>query len=242
MSDELHQLIAQVLLPTELDSAHFEIAAALDPATDVGGDYYDVIHIDDVCWLAIGDVAGSGMRTALITLMAQSVVAAAVRTAPASEPSAVLAGVNRALWSNIRERLHSDEHMTATLLRCGPDGRVRFAGAHEDLIVARAAGGPIETIETFGTWLGASSDVSRKNPDHDLVLAHGDVLVLFTDGLTEARDAAREQFGLARLTAIVDAHRAAPVREIRDAIFAAVGAWGPQVDDITVVVARYRAT
>lgn len=84
--------------------------------------------------------------------------------------------------------------------------------------------------------------VTGKNPDHALQLADGDLLVLYTDGVTEARNEDRAQFGLARLTALIEAHRAAPLRRVRDAVFAAVEAWGPQEDDVTVVCARFRAT
>ena len=230
------------LLPTEHDGGHYEIAGTLHPATEVGGDYYDVVHLGDTCWLAIGDVAGHGLRTALIMLMVQAIVSATVRTSPAPPPSEVLAIVNRALWNNVRVRLESDEHMTCTLLRCEADGRVLHAGAHEDLVICRASGGPCETIETRGSWLGAIPDIVGKNPEAELRLTPGDLLVLYTDGVTEARNAERAQFGLDRLTDVVERHRGAPVRRVRDAIFEAVEAWGPQDDDVTVVVARYRAT
>jgi len=235
-------VLQTTLLPAEHDGRHYEIAGALHPTTEVGGDYYDVIHTGEHCWLAIGDVAGHGLRTALIMMMVQSIVAATVRATPPPEPDEVLAIVNRALWNNIRVRLVSDEHMTCTLLHCAGDGQILHAGAHEFMLVARATGGPCEVIETRGSWLGAIPEVDGKNPVAELVLRHGDLLVLFTDGVTETRGADRVQFGLERLAAVVEAHRQRPVREIRDAIFDAVEAWGPQNDDVTAVVARYRAT
>ncbi|MDX2091448.1 MAG: PP2C family protein-serine/threonine phosphatase [Kofleriaceae bacterium] len=238
-------LIAQVLqtslLPTEHHSAHVEIAATLVPATEVGGDYYDVHNVGDTCWIAIGDVAGHGMRTAMIMLMVQSIVSASVRTTPAPAPSEVLASVNRALWDNIRKRLASDEHLTCTLLRWDPGGRVRYAGAHEEIVISRAAGGPCEIIPTPGTWLAAIPDVAGKNHDRDLHLAPGDVMVLITDGVTEARDASKKQFGMTRLASVIERHRGAPLPEIRDAIFQAVEEFRVALeDDTTVVVATYR--
>jgi sigma-B regulation protein RsbU (phosphoserine phosphatase) len=238
-------LIAQVLqtslLPTEHQTAHVEIAATLMPATEVGGDYYDVHNAGDMCWIAIGDVAGHGMRTGMIMLMMQSIVSAAVRAMPPPEPSEVLATVNRALWDNIRKRLASDEHLTCTLLRWDPDGRVRYAGAHEEIVVCRAAGGPCEIVPTPGTWLAAIPDVVGKNHDRDLHLAPGDVMVLFTDGVTEARAPDRKQFGMTRLVEVIERHRGAPVTEIRDALLAAVEQFREALeDDTTVVVASYR--
>lgn len=229
------------LLPTEIRGTHLEIAGALVPATEVGGDYYDVIHTGDTTWIAIGDVAGHGLRTALIMLMAQSIVSSTVRITPPLMPSEILAIANRALWENIRKRLESDEHMTCTLLRSDPDGRVRYAGAHEEFLVCRTATGTCEAIATPGTWLGAVAEITGKNSDHELVLADDDVIVLYTDGVTEARDTHKAQFGLARLVAVVEANHTQPVRKIRDAIFDAIeGFRTAQNDDVTVVVARYR--
>lgn len=242
--DRLHKelVIAQVvqtsLLPTEHEGQHFKVAATLVPADEVGGDYYDVINLDDTCWIAIGDVAGHGLRTAMIMLMVQSIVAAAVRFGQLS-PSEVLTSVNRALWDNIRRRLGSDEHMTCTLLRCSPDGRVAYAGAHEEMLVCRA-GGACEIVTTPGTWLGVLPDIAGKNQDRELQLRPGDIIVLFTDGVTEARDAHKQQFGMDRLIDVVDRHRGAPLPVLRDAIFGAVEAFRDALeDDTTVVVAAY---
>ena len=212
------------------------------PATEVGGDYYDVVPVGDTCWLAIGgDVAGHGLRSAMIMLMLQSIVGAMVRAQPAPSPSAVLDTVNRVLWDNIRRRLKADEHITCTLLECHADGRVRFAGAHEDILIARAAGGVCEQVETRGAWLAAIPEIAGRNVEQELVLEPGDVMVLFTDGVSEAMRADRAQFGLNRLTGVIEQHRTEPLAAIRDAIFAAVRGWmATQADDITVVVARYR--
>jgi sigma-B regulation protein RsbU (phosphoserine phosphatase) len=244
MSEELHQILAilqTTLLPTEHMGAFVEIAATHVPASEVGGDYYDVINVGGTTWLAIGDVVGHGLRSALIMLMAQASVSALVRLSPSPSPSYVLELTNRVLWENVRQRLSSDDHMTCTLLRCDPDGSVTYAGAHEDLVIWRAATGTCEQLATPGTWLAAIDDIAGKNTDRMFHLAPGDVLVLYTDGVTEARDAARKQFGIDRLTAVVTARATEPLREIRDAIFEAVeGFRVHQDDDVTVVVAAYR--
>jgi sigma-B regulation protein RsbU (phosphoserine phosphatase) len=89
-------------------------------------------------------------------------------------------------------------------------------------------------------WLGALRDIGRATDDSTIKLAHGDVMVLYTDGVTEARSASGETFGLERLRAEIERHRAAPSTEICGAIMAAVTAWmESQADDVTVFVARY---
>ncbi len=243
MSEELQQILAilqTTLVPTEHSGAHVDVAATHVPAAEVGGDYYDVIHVGETTWLTIGDVVGHGLRAALIMMMAQASVSALVRTGLPS-PSHVLQITNRVLWENVRQRLSSDDHMTCTLLRCQPGGRVTYAGAHEELVIWRAASGTCEHVATPGTWLAAIDDIAGKNADRELHLAPGDVLVLYTDGVTEARDAARTQFGIDRMTDVIAASANRPLREIRDAIFEAVEAFrASQDDDVTVVVAAYR--
>lgn len=239
---EVATVLQTSILPGANAHTLFDVAATMLPATEVGGDYYDVVSTTDACWLGIGDVAGHGLRTAMIMMMLQSIVGAMVRTSPAPAPSAILEAVNRALWDNIRERLHANEHVTCTLLACDGTGEVRFAGAHEDILVCRAAGGPCARVETRGTWLAAIPDVAGRNVEQSLRLAPGDVMVLFTDGITEARNAERAQFGLDRLADVIEQNRERSVADIRDAIVGAVQAWmARQDDDLTVVVSRYRA-
>jgi serine phosphatase RsbU (regulator of sigma subunit) len=209
------------------------------PASEVGGDYYDIISTPTTCWFGIGDVAGHGLRPAMIMLMLQSIVAALVRADPQTSPSDVLTAVNAALWDNIRKRLHTDEHVTCTLLGCDPTGEVRFAGAHEDILVFR--NGRCERIETPGAWLAAVPDVAGMNKDRELQLASGDLLVLLTDGITEAMNATHEQFQLERVISAIERTHTQPVAVIRDAVLDDARAWmAKQVDDMTLVVARFR--
>lgn len=241
MSEELQQILAilqTTLVPTEHTGPFVDVAATHVPATEVGGDYYDVIHVGDTTWIAIGDVVGHGLRAALVMLMAQASISALVRTL--TSPAQVLELTNRVLWENVRQRLSSDDHMTCTLLRCDPSGRVTYAGAHEDLVIWRAASNHCEHLPTPGTWLSAIPDITGKNADRELHLAPDDVLVLYTDGVTEARDATRRQFGLDRLLEVVTTRASQPLREIRDGIFEAVEAFrASQDDDVTVVVAGF---
>lgn len=237
---EIAMVLQTSLLPGESAHPLFEVAARMLPASEVGGDYYDVISAGEHCWFGIGDVAGHGLRPAMIMLMLQSIVGAVVRADPAASPTAVLATANRALWDNIRKRLHTDEHVTCSLLACSTTGNVRFAGAHEDILVCRRSGA-IEQIETPGAWLAAVPDVSAMNVDRHLALDPGDTLVLFTDGITEAMNAARDQFDLPRVIAAIERTRKQPVAAICDAILDDVKAFmEKQTDDLTLIVARFR--
>ena len=124
----------------------------------------------------------------------------------------------------------------------GPDGTVTFAGAHEEIIICRAETKKCELIPTLGPWVGAMNDVGHAVTDEKLRLADGDLMVLYTDGVTEARNAAGQQLGLERLLDTIEAHQGEPVERIRDKILDDVAAFSPQQDDdITLLVIRYTA-
>jgi sigma-B regulation protein RsbU (phosphoserine phosphatase) len=238
---EIAARIQTSILPRDLAIPGFEIAARMRPASEVGGDYYDVLPAPDGCWVGIGDVAGHGLTAGVVMLMVQSLTAVLVDQNPDATPSKLIQPLNRMLFGNVRHRLAQDEHVTLTLLRIGDDGRVRFAGAHEDIIVCRAAGGPCELIPTPGTWLGVIEDIGPAAFDSELSLTPGDLMILYSDGLTEAIGDKRQQFGLKRACGIIEALRGRPVQEIVDGLFHAVDAFSlEQKDDITVVVLRYR--
>ncbi len=149
------------ILPRELAVEGLEIVAQMTPTSEVGGDYYDVLPTDGGCWIGIGDVSGHGLNSGLIMMMIQSMVAALVRNQPEMSPSNLVCAVNDALVDNIRVRLAGNDHATLTMIRYHRDGRLVFAGAHEDMLIRRAENGQVEGIETPGTWVGAIKGVER---------------------------------------------------------------------------------
>lgn len=238
---EIAMRIQTSMLPTTFDIRGLEVAAQMIPATEVGGDYYDVVPVEGGCWIGVGDVAGHGLTAGLEMLMVQSIVAALVRENPRAAPKDHVRVLNHVVFENIRNRLGQDEHITLTLMRCDA-GRVTFAGAHEEIIVCRAAGGPCERIATPGTWIGAMRDIGRVTEDTTLELQPGDLMVLYSDGVTEARGHDGAQFGIERLCAEIEAARGEPVEAVRDRVIRAVQGWqGVQEDDISLVVVKRKA-
>jgi serine phosphatase RsbU (regulator of sigma subunit)/uncharacterized membrane protein affecting hemolysin expression len=228
------------ILPQRAHLRGLDIATAMHPATEVGGDYYDVIPTADGCWIGIGDVSGHGLGAGVIMLMIQAAVAALVHANPDASPVEVECTVNRVLFENIRERMHRRDHATLSLLRYGRDGTVRFAGAHEDILVYRAKTKEVEIVETAGTWVGAIEDVGKVTVESKLELADGDILVLYTDGVTEAMREG-EHFGLERVAEIVRiTGERGSVELVRSSICDAVFAWANEpTDDVSVVVLRH---
>jgi serine phosphatase RsbU (regulator of sigma subunit) len=241
---EIGARIQTCLLPGAIDIPGLEVAARMTPASEVGGDYYDAFAVPGGAFIGIGDVAGHGLTSGLVMLMVQSVVGALGRRYPDAGPRDIVAALNAVLYDNIRHRLHNKEHVTFTLFRYFGAGLFRFAGAHEELVVYRKRTGQVEFVPTPGTWLGAMKDVAKFTTDSDLQLYDGDILVLYTDGVTEAMDAARAQFGLERLAELVREKANLPVDRLCSEIEERVLTWCGHTpeDDVTLLVARYRVS
>lgn len=235
---ELARQIQVGILPRQLAAEGLELTAAMITAAEVGGDYYDVLPVDGGCWIGIGDVSGHGVTSGLIMLMVQSVVSALVAKDPNASPRDAVAILNRVLFENIRHRLIKDEFVTLSLMRVTPD-RLVFSGAHEHFLVCRARTGIAEPVVTPGTWLGVLPDIRGFTTDTELELEPDDLVVLYTDGITEARNARGEQFGLDRLGAAVQRYRNEPLDDVRDGLLAEVARWrAKQDDDATLVLLR----
>ncbi|HVK88384.1 MAG TPA: SpoIIE family protein phosphatase [Kofleriaceae bacterium] len=239
---EIAARIQTSILPRNLDVEGLEIAAKMMTATEVGGDYYDVLPVEDGCWIAVGDASGHGLTAGLVMMMVQTGVATLVHAQPDANPKDVVRAINGVLYDNIHERLEAERHMTLSLLRYRRGGDLRIAGAHMDGIVWRAATKTIELLATPGTFLAITQDIDHVNQEATWQLHDGDLLVLLTDGVTEAENAAGASFDYQGVTRIVEERCGEPVAAIRDALFAALIRHSPALeDDATIMVLRYAA-
>lgn len=239
---EIANQIQTSILPRTFEVPGLEIGAVMLPATEVGGDYYDVRQVAGGSWIGIGDVSGHGLTAGLSMLMIQSLVAALTQAAPEASPSAIVITLNQLLFDNIKHRMQLHQHATLTLLRHHSNGRIVFAGAHEELLLCPAGTGRCEPLETPGTWLAALPDVSDVTVDSEITLAAGDLLVLYTDGVTEATSPGGEMLGVERVCQEIERVRQQPTTGVRDALVGLVRSWtngAPLEDDVTLVVIRY---
>lgn len=237
------QLAAKVqtmVLPHQHEVKGLEIAAKMVPAASVGGDYYDVLPTSDGCWFGIGDVVGHGLRSALVMLMLQSTVSGLVKSGCLQTPRDLINVANGVLFENVRTRLQNDDHMTLCLLKYSTDGLVQFAGAHQEILVYRARTGRCERWQPKGIWAGIKPNLLDATSNQEFRLEKGDLLVLYTDGLVEARDIRKQCFGLQQLIGEVELHAQRPVAEICSEIVSKAREWTPsQEDDLTLLLARY---
>lgn len=231
-------LIQQTLLPKELPSINgWNVDAFYRPARAVGGDFYDFIELDERrLGVVIGDVTDKGVPAALVMATSRSMLRAAA--ARHDSPSAVLADVNEALVPEIPPA------MFVTCLYAIIDteaGEVVFANAGHNLPYVRTAQGVLE-LRATGMPLGLMPAMDYEERTHRL--EDGDVMVLTSDGITEAHNPEGEMYGFSRLMGRVA--KKTNDEDVCGALVTDLEGWtGPdaeQEDDITLVVIRKTAS
>lgn len=216
-----------------------EIAGRTIPAEEVGGDLYDFfMGPQGEVFISIGDVSGKGAGAGIVMASARSLFRA--YSERESRTDRLLVAVNRGL---VRD-LEKGSFVSILLLRYEPGTRkLAFAGAgHEHLLVLRAKGGDVERLRSGGVVLGLAPDIEGKVEERPLELGPGDVVVLYTDGATEAASPEGEELGLDRLAALVAEGRgkspADMVKHVIDGVHRFVEEGHAARDDLTVVALR----
>jgi serine phosphatase RsbU (regulator of sigma subunit) len=224
------------MLPAKAPEVHgADLAGFNAPCRTVGGDYYDFFpYPDGRVGLALGDVSGKGMPASLMMMALQARVQVL-----AEEPrdlATFMTRLNKATCANC------PSNRFITFFFCVLDastGAVAFANAgHNPPIVVRASGAA-ELLEGGGPVLGILP-IAPYGEQH-AQLEPGDMLVLYSDGVTEATNVAYEQFDEERFIEVLKRHRASPAAEVVQAVTQALAefaAGAPQADDITLVVAK----
>ncbi|MBN2533319.1 MAG: substrate-binding domain-containing protein [Spirochaetales bacterium] len=230
------------LLPEVIKTIHpdFEITARMLTAAEVGGDYYDIaLDREGTLWLGIGDVSGHGVASGLVMMMAQTVHTTITTNYNISARDIVIM-VNNVLFKNITGRMGETLYMTFTTLKYLGKGQFQYAGLHLDLIIYRQHTGTCELIETRGMWLNVKPDIRENTKNAEFSLEIGDVLVLFTDGLTEVFNREKKILDIYGFKDIVAAHGGKDVEAMQEAIFRDVTNWcnGDPRDDMSLVLVR----
>jgi serine phosphatase RsbU (regulator of sigma subunit) len=213
------------ILPREMPSVDgLDVAARYIPMTEVAGDFYDFILIDETRFGAfVGDVSGHGMPAALISSMLK--IALAAQAPVATDPAQVMAGLNLALCGKFKGHF-----VTAAYIYIDTGKKIlRYSGA--------------QAFEENGLMLGAFSFATYTSVE--LPFHEGMRALLYTDGILEMSNAAGEEFGIDRLTEFTGKHDAATAENFVEELFQHLTKWddrhsGPdREDDLTVLTIRF---
>ena len=227
--------VQQALLPrTDHVGRFYESVGDSVPCRAIGGDFFELMELPsgDV-GILMGDVAGKGPAAALLAALLQGMFA--VEAPAAGSPALTLSRINRRLAA----RGIGPRFATLVYGVLSPDGRFTYSNAgHNAPVLAARAG--VRRLDTGGPLLGAFPDAAFD--EETLQLEAQDTLVMFTDGVTEARNPGDEEFGDDRLIERVMANAACPPLELMRSVFEAVHDFcrgTDQGDDITVTVSRF---
>ncbi|MGZ8469185.1 MAG: PP2C family protein-serine/threonine phosphatase [Gemmatirosa sp.] len=231
-----HDLQMRLLPRVDVAAPHAQVAARVVPAESVGGDFYNLFRLDGSCTgVMIGDVSSHGYRAALIMALAMS--ATAIHARGSSDPSATLAAV----LTSLHDELTSTEmYITTFYSVIDPTrGQVRYANAGHPHAFLMHADGTVERLGASTPPLGMV-DTPPATETRPWVPAQ-DLLVLFTDGISDAIDRAGRRLGEEPVLDAVRAVRDRPPEEIVQAVFAQLEVYqggARPLDDLTLLVLR----
>ena len=235
--------VQQSLLPNqEILHPCVRTAGYCQPANSVGGDYYDYLELpDNRVGIFIGDVMGHGYHSAMVAAMTKSCLQTQIRF-DASVPE-----VMKAITRVTEEDSQAFIYMTCCYLIIHPDNRLEYANAgHPQMLLYRAEGDKVEEpLELESSFLPVGISIFQPPVAYystEMTWHSGDLLVLYSDGITEAFNPNLEMYGLERFQALISKNRHLSSEEIKTEILSDLRAHqqGENAnDDITLVVAKF---
>ncbi len=219
-----------------------EIAARMDPATEVGGDFYECLpQADGSIILAMGDVTDHGLQSGLVMMMAQSTIRT-LTDGIKTELTHAINRVNTVLYRSIHDRMDDSRNLTLLLAKVNIDS-ITVCGQHESILYYDLKTNQIENISTadLGIYVGLIEDISEYVSEKSLPFHVGDTFMFYTDGLTEAENDQGEFYGEERMEKIFKQYATKGTQALVDAVYRDVYSFiGNKeiLDDITVMAMR----
>ena len=249
MELDVARKIQRMMLPKDYEfaqSKQLSIAARMDPATEVGGDFYEFLPQEDgSVVLAIGDVTDHGLQSGIVMLMAQSTI----RTITDGQQADLIQAMNRVntvLYRNIRNRLDDKRNLTLSIAKI-KDNKLTICGQHENILYYSAKDNEVQIISTadLGIYVGLIEDISEYLTEITLPFNAGDVYMFYTDGLTEAENVDGEYYGEERMLQKFGEAASAMPDTLIDIIYKDVYSFMGKkeiLDDITVMIVKNMAS
>ena len=240
MANQIQESMLPSIFPAFPDRPEFDIYATMEPAKEVGGDFYDFFLIDsDHLGMVIADVSGKGVPAALF-MMASKIILQSCAMLGTGSPAAILEKTNEAICSNNRMEMFVTVWLGILEISTG---RVTAANAGHEYPAMLKDGAFSLLHDKHGFVIGGYDGVRYR--DYSLQLRPGDKIFLYTDGIAEATNAQGELYGTDRmLNALNQAPNADPTKilaSVRNDVSAFVGA-AEQFDDMTMLCVEYKGT
>ena len=239
---EMARQVQSSILPKEIpELSGLEIVARYLPMRSVAGDFYDFLVVDDKhVGILIADVSGHGLPSALIASMLQS--ALAWQRPHASDPGEVLSGLNRSITGKFERYFVTAAYLFVDL----ENGTFQYAGAgHPPLLMWQAKLGRASEYVENGLMLGPFATSTYSSVSFSL--EHSDRIVLFTDGIVEAKNPSGIEFGVDRVRQILQSKHDLPLGRFADAVLYGLSDWSEhaigssQSDDMTLLAIDFKA-
>ncbi|MBR4545975.1 MAG: SpoIIE family protein phosphatase [Oscillibacter sp.] len=230
------------ITPVNPGRPEFELYASMNPAKEVGGDFYDFFMIDDDHFgMVMADVSGKGVPAALFMVIAKTLIKNRAQAAAGTEmhPGKILADVNNQLCEGNEAELFVTVWMGVLTISTGH--LISASAGHEYPAFYREGGKFALQKERHGPPLATMEGLRFRENETDL--GHGEALFIYTDGVTEATSAEEELFGEERMLNALNAHAEETPEEIVRGVREHIDAFvkdAPQFDDITMLCLRFR--
>ncbi len=226
------------IFPPFPERREFDIYATMDPAKEVGGDFYDFFLVDDDhLGLVIADVSGKGVPAALFMMASKIILANNAKMG--KSPAQVLTDVNAAICANNREQMFVTVWMGLLEISTGS---LTAANAGHEYPAVKQADGSFELLkDPHGFVVGGMEDAQYK--EYELQLEPGAKLFVYTDGVPEATNAENELFGTDRMVTALNENASAEPKELLKSMRKAVDGFvkeAEQFDDLTMLCVEYR--
>lgn len=235
---KMGRAIQQGILPTgdSLSSPagiHISYAATYEPLEYVSGDYYDFFTRDDgAIVMLVADASGHGIPAALVTILAKMTFSEMIPRI--TDTGELLEQANR----HLAEAIVTSEYITVFYIVLHPDGQMEYCnGSHQKALLCR--GEQIQELDSSGFFLGAMADLPVPYESEKTAYEAGDRIVLYSDGIIEAMNSDKEEFGMERFLSLIQSNASLSPQELNRLIMKEVEVFSgetPRFDDYTLVI------
>lgn len=233
---DMASLIQRSILPTRIDDWNeLRFSVRYNAMEKIGGDFYDVFQLkDNKIGIMMSDASGHGIPAALITAMAK--ISFGNAGSLFDSPRRIFQEVNR----TIIDQMKTQDYLTCFMVAIDDDYNVTYSNAsHQKAIILRAATGQIEYLDTNGLFIGALEEARDTYEEKTTKLEYGDKLILYTDGIPEAQNHARQEYSHERFGESIKRNAGLNGDEFTDAILDDVSEFIGEIgaiDDISLLV------